>query len=423
MRHMDSSSRPAGQPAEPETTAVAGLAAALRNRDYLRTWLAGICAGTMRWLEILAVGIYTLQETGSAFMVASMYFARTGPTLFCGPLAGAFSERVPRKPLLVCGLGLMAVVAGTLATLAALGEIELWHVACGAVVSGLVWSLEHTARRTIMRDVVPQSAVGNAISLDTGTQNLTRVIGPLAGGSLMALVGLQGAFGLAIVFYAAALVLIATIRTPLPATVARNVSVFGSTLAGLRYARSTPLVAAVLAVTIIMNMFGFPYLAMVPVIGRDMLHLDPTGIGVMMSAEGGGAVLGALALAVSVKRQYYTFILTFGCLTFALAIVSFSQQSSYAGAVFCLLIAGLGLGAFSTMQSTILLTAAEPAMRSRMMGLLVVAIGSGPLGVLLLGALSEWLGASTALSYTETTCVCLLLLAILRWRALIMPVP
>ena len=64
------------------------LRSVLGNSNFLRIWMVGACAGTMRWLEVLAVSVYTLAETGSAFSVAMMYFARTGPTLLCAPLAG-----------------------------------------------------------------------------------------------------------------------------------------------------------------------------------------------------------------------------------------------------------------------------------------------------------------------------------------------
>ena len=102
----------------------------------------------MRWLEVLAVSVYTLSLTGSAFDVALMYFARTCPTLLCAPWAGALAERLPRRSLLSAGFGLMFVTSGVLAGLAFAGVLELWQVALGAITSGVFWSLEHTVRRT-----------------------------------------------------------------------------------------------------------------------------------------------------------------------------------------------------------------------------------------------------------------------------------
>ena len=134
------------------------LAQALASTDFLRLWIAGLCAGVMRWLEILAVGVYTLEVTGSAFTVALMYFARTVPTLFGGPICGALAERLNRKHMYAIGVSVMLLVSVALAVLAWTGALQLWHVATGAVLSGVVWSMEHTVRRTVARDVVPPGA-------------------------------------------------------------------------------------------------------------------------------------------------------------------------------------------------------------------------------------------------------------------------
>lgn len=386
-----------------------------RNEDFIRVWLTGLLAGVMRWMEILAIGVYTLEQTGSAFMVALMYFARTGPTPLCGPLAAMLAERVSRRVLLVGGLSLMVTVSASLLLLALTGRLALWQVALGTACAGVVWSLEHTVRRTIVRDVVRVERVGNAISLDAGTLNATRMIGPLIGGALMAAIGLQGAYALGVLFYAVGALCIMRISAPLTPTALAPVSLLGGLRDALRYVSGQPALAGVLMVTIIMNLFGFPYTSMVPVIGKEQLGLDSAGIGLLMSAEGAGAVLGALVLALRVQRRHYHRVFSAGSLAFLVAMYGLSAANGVAVAALCLFGAGVGLGGFSAMQSTILLTGTDPAMRSRVMGMLVVSIGAGPLGVLLLGALAEALGATTALGLTSMVGMGLLALAL--WRA------
>ena len=387
--------------------------------DFIRVWLAGMCVGVMRWLEILAIGLYTLEVTGSAFDVALVYFARTVPTLLLGPIAGALVERINQKYVYMAGLGIMLCVSLTLATLSVTGVLQLWHVATGSVLAGSVWALEHTVRRMIARDVVPAASIGNAISLDTGSQNAMRMLGPLVGGVLVTVLGLQGAYIIGAAFYASALLFMAGI-TPTRRGAANATPPFllGFT-EGFRYVLGQPLLAGVLAVTVVLNMFGFPYISMVPVIGRDTLGLNADIIGVLMSAEGLGAVLGAVALAVSVKREHYGRIFAAGALLFVAMMVSFALASTFVSAAVSLLFAGVGLGLFAAMQSTILLTVAEPGMRGRVMGLLVVTIGAGPFGVLLLGKVAESIGASQALCITSGTGVILLLVVFARWPQLL----
>lgn len=401
-----------------------GIRGALANPDFMKVWLTGICVGVMRWLEILAIGVYTLEQTGSAFTVALMYFARTVPTLVAGPLAGALGERVNRRPLYLTGLGAVFLTAVVLSALSVAQYLELWHVAVGAVISGIAWSLEHTVRRTIARDVVPPASVGNAISLDTGSQNATRMFGPLLGGLIVATLGLSGAFFLGVVLYAIAIGLMLSLRTRMPPSVAStdNSPGFWQSVAdGVKYALSNRMLTAVLAVTVILNMFGFPYVSMVPVIGKETLMLDPDALGLMAAAEGLGAVVGAMLLAWRVQARAYARLFAYGSLLFVICIQVFSHATGFVGASIMLATAGIGLGFFAAMQSTILLTVATPAMRGRVMGLLVVTIGAGPFGVLALGALAEVFGAANALAMTSGVGLILLLVAFIKWPELLRP--
>jgi MFS family permease len=401
-----------------------GIRAALANPDFLKVWLTGMCVGVMRWLEVLAIGVYTLEQTGSAFTVALMYFARTAPTLVAGPLAGALGERVNRRPLYLAGLGAVFVTAAALAALSLTGHLELCHVAVGAVIAGIAWSLEHTVRRTIARDVVPPASVGNAISLDSGSQNATRMFGPLLGGLILATLGLSGAFMLGVVLYAIAIGLMLSLRTRMPPSVASTNTSPGfvqSLVDGVKYALSNRMLTAVLAVTVILNLFGFPYVSMVPVIGKETLMLDPDTLGLMAAAEGFGAVLGALLLAWRVQPRAYTRLFASGSFLFVVCIQLFSHAGGFVSASALLMVAGIGLGFFAAMQSTILLTVAAPAMRGRVMGLLVVTIGAGPFGVLALGALAEVIGAADALAMTSGVGLVLLVVAFIRWPELLRP--
>ena len=162
---------------------------------------------------------------------------------------------------------------------------------------------------------------------------------------------------------------------------------------------------------------------MVPVIGRDTLGLSPTGVGALMAAEGVGAVLGGLLLAIVVKRRHYTRIFAFGSVLFMAMMIAFAYTATSFTAAGALLAAGLGLGCFAAMQSTILLTACAPAMRGSVMGMLVVTIGAGPFGVLILGALAERIGANTALSITSGIGLFTLIASLILWRELLAPMP
>jgi MFS family permease len=373
----------------------------LRQRDYLRLWACGAVLGTLRWLEVLAVGLYALEQTGSALVVALMLFARTLPLVLLGALMGALADRVDRRLLLAAGLTATLLTTGVLCAQALSGDLVLWQVALGAFINGCVWTMEHPVRRALISDVVGAAAMGSAISLDSATFNATRMVGPLAGGAVYAALGLPGAYALGVAAYSTALVLALGISPVTRRAPARGESFWSSLRQGLRYVASRDILAGVMLVTAIANLFGFSYAAMVPVIGERVLGLDAPGIGLLMSMEGLGASLAALTLAFVIRAGAYVRVFTAGAMLFLCMVFAFAASGALVLAMAALFLAGMGMAGFGAMQSTILLSSSESAFRSRVMGVLVVCIGAGPAGVLLVGWLAETMGAARALMLTS----------------------
>ncbi len=389
--------------------------ALLARPDYLRLWACGAVLGTLRWLEVLAVGLYTLEHTGSALLVAGMLFARTLPMVLLGAFIGALADRVERRRLFAGGMLVLTLTAATLAALAFAGVLALWQVALGAMVNGVMWTMEHPVRRALIGEVVGAERMGSAISLDSATFNGTRMAGPLAGGALYAAFGLPGAYAAGVLAYAFALWLVRGVAPVAVRPAPARDGFLRSLAEGVRYVRAQGLLAGVMAVTVIANLFGFSYAAMVPVLGERVLGLDAPGIGVLMSMEGLGASLGAVGLAFVIRPGGYVRVFTLGGALFLLMVLVFARTTALPVAMAALFLAGVGLAGFGAMQSTILLSGSDPALRSRVMGVLVVCIGAGPPGVLLVGLLAQWLGAATALSVTSGSgLACLALLVALR---------
>lgn len=395
----------------------------LQERDFLRVWVAGGLGGTVRWLETLAVGVYTLAATGSAFTVALMLFARAAPTALFGAFAGAVAERVPRLVVLRAGLATMVLVAGGLAVLAHSGRLALWHVALGAFLNGTFFSLEFPARRTMVAEIAGLARVGTAMSLDSATNNATRMLGPLLGGFLFASLGLAGAYVLSASLYLGAFLALVGLRFRPAAPSAAGTAMLAIVREGVAYIRLNRLVAGTLVVTLLVNLFGFAYSSMVPVIGERRLALGPAEIGVLMSMEGLGALIGSIAVALGVRASWFTRVYSGGSALFLAMITGFSLCAVYPLAMVALALAGLGIAGFSTMQSTIVLSATEPRMRARVMGVLLVCIGAGPVGVLHVGLLAEWLGAAAAVRTIAIEGLVALGLTLWRWPELLRPPP
>lgn len=386
---------------------------------FTTLWGIGAIYGTVRWLEILSVSLYTFDATRSPLIVAAMMVARMSPMMLFGSILGAYADRFNRKHLLVTGLCTMTLVTATVLALIATEHLALWHLAIAVFLSGTFFSTDFPVRRTLLGEAAGSEHMGRAMSLDSATNSATRMLGPLAGGFIFQALGLAGVYSIGFIAFVS--LIFTALR--LPDSSAHHVRSQESLLRSLgdawHYARRHPGIQATLAITVIINMFAFPVATMVPVIGRETMELSAVEVGFLASAEGMGALLGALILTrIVTPARYVRFYMT-GSFIFALCVALFALMATLWMAWPILFIGGLGVAGFGAMQSTLIMANAEPAYRSRMMGLLAVCIGTGPIGILHVGAMAEWIGSSNAVYIMAMEGVGALLIATLRWPHLL----
>ena len=380
----------------------------LRDPGFLRVWGIGLIGNTMRWLELLAIGIFVFETTGSALLVAVMTIARQLPLALFGVFIGPMAERTNRKYLMIFGFAVMTASTATMGLLANLGVIEIWQIAICVFISGSCWALDYPVRRTLIGEFAGPERLGTGISLDSATNNITRMVGPFAGGVAYGLVGLQGAFlvsGLAHFTCVLIALSLSLDHTKVRSSVEPYLTMLKQ---GLNIVRGSPELIGVYLVTIILNVFGFPYASMVPVLGRARYDVEPALVGLLSAAEGAGAFAGALVIAFVARPAWFKRLYLYGAASFMCLIFALSFAADYWFAVSILLFAGLGMAGFGAMQSTLVLLLAPVEARSRLMGLLSVCIGCSPIGLFNLGLLADWVGAPLALTLVSSTGLLLL---------------
>ena len=369
----------------------------------------------MRWLEILVIAVYVLEVTGSAFMVALMMVLRSLPMFLLGSISGAIADQVSRKLLQATALIAAAVVSAVLAVLALSGLIEIWHIGTGAFLSGMLWSFEFPVRRTMLGEIAGPRGIGAGMALDSATTNGTRMLGPALGGLIFETVGLPGAYVLGAALYGIGFGLLVSLQYSSTAALVPNWNVIQTVRDGLRYVRADRAIVGTLAITVIMNLWVFPFAAMVPVIGEAELGLSAFPIGILMSAEGTGAFIGALLIANLARPAWFRRIYLCGSFLVVSMVVVFALSPWYGLSLGLLFIAGFGAAGFSAMQTTMMFLQAPPEMRGRVMGVVSVCIGAGPLGVLHIGLLATWFDASTAVLIIAVEGLAALALARAYW--------
>lgn len=365
-----------------------------------------------RWLEILAFGVVAFELTHSAFWVASMMMLRMLPLALFGLAFGAMAARVPRRSGLLTTQAVLCTTALALLASSSLGSVHVWQLAVASFISGLAWATDMPMRRALIGDIAGPTRMAHAMSLDTLAANGCKLAGPVLGGVLLTHGGMPAVFLCTGLLYALGLAALVGLTDRAAQSAPRKTTLRSLLLGGLQAARASPRLLATLWVTVLFNLFAWPVLSMVPVIGQERLQLSPQGIGLLASMDGVGSLIGSLALAVLAGRLAHGHVYVASVLSFLVLQIVFasSTHALFTGAA--LLMLGFVQSGFAVMQSTLAYLCAPPDRRPEAMGLMTMCIGASPVGFLAVGWLSQWLGAPLA---TVICALCGLASAALTW--------
>ena len=376
---------------DPSSSRHGAIASIFASGNFRRLWLLGGLVNATRWVEMLAAGLFVFR-TGSSLDVAIVLAARNLPMLLLGAIMGVVCDSIDRRRVLLAGMLISAAVASTVALLGVAGLARPWHLAVAAVISGSVWSTELAARRRMIGECAGPALVSRVIALDSLTNSLARIVGPLLGSLAFAYAGLPGAYGLSA---AASLVALALMRGVRHTQITRPLvlsSIPQDLSDGFRYATRHLTVMGVLAVTAAMNLFAFSYTAIIAPLARLGFGVSEAMTGLLAAGEPLGATIGGVLLAGRAMPTRPLPLLIGGSALFMASLALMPLMPGYAAACLILVVGGLGLALFGNMQTSLILTAVPAALRSRQMGLITVCIGVAPLGQVMMGLLVEQFG-------------------------------
>ena len=398
-----------------------------KNQQFLTIWIVGILVSIVRWLEFLAVGIFAYDATSSAFLVAILALLRFLPLALFGSIIGALSDLMDSSRLLRFGLTMAGFFSFIMTCLFVANLANYWHVAVAVFLSGMFWASDQPLRRKLIGEIAGIERVAQAMATDTATSNGTRVIGPLIGGLVYQWIGCVGVFFISTVFYGLALFLMLRFQGPATtASVGTRINI-ASPLVGawqaILYALNNREISCILGITVIYNIWGFPMLSMVPVIGKEELGLEPGMVGAISALEGGCALVGSLLVARFIQPKHYRKLSFFGVCALLIIIFTMGILPGFITLILGLVGAGFAGAGFSTMQSTLAYLVAPPEMRGRLLGLITICIGSGLIGFANIGLMADLYGASTALIIVAIEGIIPMIMIGIAWRELRSTVP
>jgi MFS family permease len=369
----------------------------LFKADFRRVWLIGILSGVVRWLEMLAFGVYVFDQTNSALLVAIFSLLRFLPFIVFGSITGELVDRIgPMKVIRFYLIG-MIITASVLIWLSANERLEIWHLGIATLLNGLYWTTDFSARRNLLGQLAGPALLSRAMSFDAASNTMTRAVGPIFGGVLMATLGIRGILIMTLFAYLAALILALRLSTMAEKTAVATHSFTRKILEGFRFAYSNRPLLANFSVTLIFNLFGFPFTALVPVIGKETLSLAPDAVGLIAGIEGLGAILGALMVSLT-RNDHHLWLTYIGGVSICLiGVAAMGLGTTTVVVCISIAIAGIGSGLFAASQVTMTYRLSPKEQRSRMFGILTICIGSAPIGFVMLGATAELIGSGPAL--------------------------
>ena len=403
----------------------------LSNPGFRRVWLAGALTGMVRWLDMLVLSLYARDLTEAAGFVALAFLIRMLPRLLFGMFVGALADRFDRRRIWIASLLILSVMYFGLTALVALTDIKFWQLLVFVFFTGIIWSVEFPTRRTMIADVVQPDQVGRAVGLDWSTDSVVRIPGPLIGAGLLQELGAEWAYLFTAVVFIVVAGIASTMTYRAPLRSASDAQGWGEVArqtmtdvaAGLRYIRGSNLFVGTLLVTLAFNLLFPAYAAALPDIGQELLEVSKFRIGVLEALVGLGSFVSALVIAGwsswgQSGRIYYA-----GTAWFILCVAGMVLSPIYEISAIIAFSMGFGFSAFAIMQTAILVTRTPPEMRGRVVGVLSMVIGIGPLTGLQVFLLFDWFGIQGGVIAVAIEASVLLLLTAVFWPVVLRRLP
>ncbi|MDE3089416.1 MAG: MFS transporter [Chloroflexota bacterium] len=369
--------------------------AALQHRNFVLLWVGLIVSNVGTWMQNVAQGWLVLELTNSPLWLGLLGLSFALPMIFLPLFGGAIVDRVHRIKLIYLTQTAFMLNAFALALLTWLGIVNVWHILITSFVGATLLALDNPARQALIPDLVPPNDLLNALSLNSATYNGAALVGPALAGALLAPLGAGTLFFLNGVSYLAviiALFALKNVRTH-SSSATRHGSIGKSMLTGLQYAWRSRLIFALLGLSTLAAIFGRSYQNLLPIFARDIWHSGPEGYGLLLSAAGGGALVGAFGLASIKQMSRQGTVMVVSGLLFSASIVAFAVSPSLALGIALLFVAGVSTTVFGTIIATFIQIETPNELRGRVMSLYAITlIGVPSLGAMGSGASAEILG-------------------------------
>jgi len=387
--------------------------AALRHRNF-RLFFAGQLISLIgTWMQNTAQGWLVYQLTGSKILLGVVAAVGSTPLMLFSVLGGSVADRHSKHRIVLYTQTGMMLFAFIFAFLVWSGTIRIWEILVLAALGGLAMAFDMPARQSFMVEMTSPQDLMNAISLNSSIVNGARVVGPSVAGLVMAQVGIAMCFFLNGLSFLAVLAGLWLMRLPNFVAPERTDSAWSHVAEGFTYVWQNRRMRTILILFAVVGVFGWSYSVLMPALAKDVLGGGQSRYGLLLSANGFGALLGALTVASAGNRMNRRIMVLGGLWVFSAMLLMLAWVKNYYVALALLAVAGWGMLLFFSTTNTLLQTAASDKMRGRVMGIWTLVFGgTTPIGGLEAGTVSHYFGVRWAVSLGAFICA---LAALVVW--------
>jgi MFS family permease len=371
--------------------------AALRYRNY-RLWFFGQMVSLFgSWMQTTAQGFLVFQLTGSPAYLGYVGFAAGVPAWALTLYGGVVADRVPRRTLLIATQIAQMALAFILAGLVFSGIVQPWHIIVLSLLLGVANAFDAPARLAFVRELVDKEDLTNGIALNATMFNLATTTGPAMAGVMYNLVGPAWCFMLNGISFLAVIGALWRMRITSGPVAPRNASAWRDLREGLSYILHEPVVRTLIVLVGATSCFGISFATLFPAWAVRILGGDATTTGLLQSARGLGALMGALLIASLGRFQFKGRLLTVGTFAFPLLLILMTFTNRLWLTLAILVASGLAVILIMNLANALVQTLTPDALRGRVMAVYsMVFFGMMPVGALWVGVVAERVGEPAA---------------------------
>jgi len=395
---------------------------ALRYRDFRWLWLGQLVSESGTQMQVVAVNWHIYLLTSSPIALGFIGLFRVAPIIIFSLIGGIYADAFDRKRIMLVSQGTMMVVALSFFLLTLTGGISVCLIYLLTALTAAASAFDGPAWQSIVPNLVPREHLSNALSLNNVMRHTARVLGPAAGGLVIARFGVVACYLANALSFVAVILAVWYIKSPVQEKLGVAKFSFPALKEGISFVFRTPLLKSTILLDFFSTFFSSAS-SLLPIFAKDILRVGAQGLGFLHAAESVGAVLAGFALSLMGSIRKQGGLLLVALFLYGGATCLFGLSRWFELSLFALALAGGADTVSAIMRQNIRQLNTPDYLRGRMTSIARIFSNGGPqLGNLEAGLVAALIGAPLSVITGSVATMMLVIFVALRVPELRKPV-